>query len=556
MASGTFLLMEIFGAAALLLWGIRMARTSVMRAHGPAIRRFLPRSLQNRFAAFFTGVAAATVLQSSTAVAIFIASLASLGVAPVFGGLAVMLGADVGSAVVAALLSLSLKNFWPLLVLVGYVLHAVYSESNSKAKQHGRFALGLGLVLAALTFMGRVSGELAGSQVVKFTISSLSGEPILAVLVLAVLTWLAHSSIAILLLLSSLVSSGVVTDPQLIVAGVLGINLGGGIPAVVLTWRQAPAARRIIVGNALFRLFGVMAGLVFMGVVAELYLRLPGQAGFRVVVLHVVFNLLLAVVFLPLLGRVAVLLEKIVPTPPVVGGEEAFGPRYIPSCPVSEAVETPHPLSALTRETLRMSDVVLSMLTQSFEMLQSCGEERERIVAVRRLDDKVDTLHRAISAFAIELVRGKLPKSDMGRVGGLLRYAANLENAGDIIDKSLLDVALRKNKARRAFSEEGQAELEGMFSFLLETMQMSAEAVMGWRVDMAELLIERKGEFRKMAGGSSENHIERLRRGVCESIETTSYHLGLVNDLQRIHTLVASIAFDIASKRGAIGTEI
>lgn len=554
MTSGTFLLMEMFGAAALLLWGIRMARTSVMRAHGPAIRRFLPRSLQNRFAAVLTGVTAATVLQSSTAVAIFIASLASLGVAPVYGGLAVMLGADVGSAVVAALLSLNLKLFWPLLVLAGYIMHAVYSESNSKAKQHGRFVMGLGLVLAALSFMGRVSGELAGSHVVKFTVSSLSGEPVLAVLALAILTWLAHSSIAILLLLSSMVASGVVSDPQLIAAGILGINLGGGIPAVILTWRQAPAARRIIVGNALFRLVGVVAGLIFLGAIAEFYETLPGQPGFRVVLLHVFFNLLLMLVFIVPLGRIAGLLERLIPSPQVAAEGEVFGPRYIPSLP--GAANIPLPLSALTRELLRMSDVLLSMLSQTFDMLQTGGEERDRIVTVRRLDDKVDTLQRAISAFAIELVRGDLPKGDMSRVTGLLRYAANLENAGDIVDKSLLDIALRKAKARRTFSGEGHAELVGMFSFLLETMQMSAEAVMGWRVDMAELLIERKSEFRKMMEDSSEKHIERLRHGVCESIETSSYHLGLINDLQHIHTLIVSIAFDIASNRGALGTEI
>lgn len=555
MAPGTYILVEIFGAAALLLWGIRMARTGVMRAYGPGIRRHLPRSLRNRFAALGTGVVAAGVLQSSTAVAVFLSSLAGLGAVPLTGGLAVMLGADVGSAVIAALLALNLKGLWPVLMLAGYVVHSLFSETKARAKQQGRFLIGLALVMAALTFMGQVSGALAESHVVRFLIGSLAGEPVLAVLTLAVLTWLAHSSMAILLLLASMATSGVVTDSGLIVAAVLGINLGGGIPALALTWRHSPAGRKIIVGNAFFRLAGVLVCLLFTGFVGRIYNALPGAHGFRVVELHIIFNLALALGFLLPLERVAALLDRLIPAPPQPMEAERFGPRYIPpSGPASGQASggdtrTILPLLALTRETLRMSDVVLSMVAKTSGMLMTQGEGSERIGEVRRLDDRVDTLYEAISRFAIELVRSdNLPKSDKKHVNALLRYSASLENAGDIIDKSLLDIAFHKAKSKSRFSDAGHKELTEMFDYLQATLQMSAEAVMSWRADAAELLLERKSEFKDLVTASSENHIDRLQQGLPLSIETTSFHFGIINDLQRIHTLVTSIANDMRTE--------
>ena len=161
--SGTYELTMILGAATLLLWGVRMARTGVMRVYGSEIRRVLPRALKNPLVALATGAGAATVLQSSIAVAVFTSTLAAIGAIPVAGGLLLLLGADAGSAVVAALLTLNLKALWPVLMFGGYLLHSIYSDTTSPLKQFGRIALGIAMILIALTFMSQVSSALAAS---------------------------------------------------------------------------------------------------------------------------------------------------------------------------------------------------------------------------------------------------------------------------------------------------------------------------------------------------------------------------------------------------------
>ena len=542
--SGTYLLIQIIGAAALLLWGIRMARTSVTRAYGTNIRVVLPQKLGNRIVAVFTGIVVATVLQNSTAVAVFLSALASQGVIPPVGGLAVMLGANVGSAIVASLLSLNLKGLWPILVAAGYLLHSFGSDaSGGKAKQFGRFALGLGMVLIALTFMGQVSGELASSKVIALIVSSLAGEPVLAALAMTFLAWLSHSTIAMLLFLSSLAGTGVITDPELIVASVLGLNLGGAIPAIVMTLGQKAEARRIILGNALFRLIGVAGGLAGIDLLVAMYNRLPGDTGFKVVLVHIVFNLMLVVLFTGTLDKMAELLKKILPSPPEPVQEE-YGPRYI--APLSGSYPAALPLSALTRETLRLSDLVLQMLVEAGNILHSHEASLEKVREIRAMDDKVDTLYKAIRGYAIELSRSEdLPSSGMRRITALFRFAVNLENAGDLIEKSLLDITAQKSKSRRKFSEDGDAELSRLFSFVVETMQLCAEVVMTWSAETAVDLCDRDAEFERMVDDSSLRHMERLYLGVSNSLETSSYHLDIINDLQRINTMVSSIATDI-----------
>ncbi|MCL2000868.1 MAG: hypothetical protein FWG74_05495, partial [Planctomycetes bacterium] len=382
---------------------------------------------------------------------------------------------------------------------------------------------------------------------------SLSGEPILAFLVFAVLTWMAHSSVSILLFLASLTEAGIVSDSTLLVAAILGVNIGGGLPPVILTWRQVLTARRIVVGNALFRLIGVGVAMLFSQRLGDLFERLPGAPGIKVVPAHMLFNIALAVAFTGPVSYFARLLERLLPDPPPTGEEKEFSPRYIP--PIPGAFEAALPISALARETLRMVDVVQLMLTQTLDALRMKMPSKERIDRIRHLDDKADILYKAIRGYAVELSKGGLSGDELKRVNSLLRYALNLENAGDIIDKSLLDISAQKAKYRHSFSDDGDAELGRLFSYISKTLQMSADVLMGWRADMVIALRQRKGEFKAMVRESSNRHIDRLRQGVANSLETSSYHLDIINDLQRINSLITDLAEDAINNQDALSRD-
>ena len=539
--SGTYGLTMILGAATLLLWGVRMARTGVMRVYGEQIRRTLPRVLNNPLVALLTGAGAATILQSSIAVSVFTSGLAAAGVIPVADGLLLLLGADAGSAIVAALLTLNLKALWPILMFVGYLMHACFSETDSPFKQFGRILLGLAMILVALTFMGQVSSALAASDLIRIVISSLGDEPVLALLLFAILTWLAHSSIAILLFWASLVHAGITTDPSLIVTAILGINLGNAAPPIIMAWNQEAPARRIVIGNGAFKLLGVITGFVCLGLIDGLYNIFPGDPSFRVVILHILFNCTLVLVFAAFVKPIARLLEKLFVT--AVNPVDAIGPKYIPTSTDTIDKTDLLPVTALSREVLRILGSIQNMLETTLESMIS--ETPEKSQEIMHLEEKVNTLFKAVRTYAIGLTRTELNDYDQRRVIALLRYTACLENAGDVICKTMTGIPGTMKKEGRQFSAQGKEELDLLFRYLIGNAQLAAEVIMTWQQATAGVLVQRKREFKSMCHDSSRQHIDRLRRGVSNAMESSSAHLELISDMRWISTQVSSIAYDV-----------
>ena len=550
--SGTYDLTMILGAATLLLWGVRMARTGVMRVYGSEIRRTLPRALKNRLVALLTGAGAATVLQSSIAVAVFTSTLAAVGAIPVAEGLLLLLGADAGSAVVAALLTLNLKALWPILMFGGYLLHSIYSETNSPMKQFGRISLGIAMILIALTFMSQVSSALAASDIIKVVITSLGDELLIALILFALLTWIAHSSIAILLFWASLVHAGITTDPALIVAAVLGINLGNTIPPIIMSWNQAAPARQIVFGHGAFKLIGVLVCFIALRWVDNLYALIPGEPSFRVVILHILFNTSLIVVFAATVHPVARILGRLFVDPPAP--ENEFGPKYIPRKQDMGNSSEQFPVTALAREVLRILGTIQTMLEVTTEMLLSGSSERSP--EIYRMEEKVNLLFRAVRGYAVDLTRKGLSDLEQRKVSALLRYTASLENSGDVICKTMIGIPEAMKQEGKQFSVEGKAELDRMLRYLIGNTQLAAEVIMAWNKESASVLVQRKRDVKMMCHASSKQHIARLSQGTSNAMESSSAHLDLISDIRWINTQVSSIGYDVLPEVEAAGDEM
>lgn len=529
----------ILGAAALLLWGVRMARTGVMRVYGAQIRRLLPKALNNTLVALLTGAGAATILQSSIAVSVFTSGLAAVGVIPVADGLLLLLGADAGSAIVAALLTLNLKALWPILMFVGYLMHSIYSDTDSPFKQFGRICLGIAMILIALTFMSQVSSALAASELIRTIISSLGDELLIALLLFAILTWLAHSSIAILLFWASLVHAGITTDTSLILAAILGINLGNAAPPIVMTWNQEAPARRIVMGNAFFKLFGVLTCFIGVRWISGLYELIPGEPSFRVVILHILFNCTLVLVFSGLVKPIARFLDNFLADPV---RPDAIRPKYIPTGTDPAGKIELLPVSALSREVLRILGTIQNMLETALEIVTSGNPEKSQ--EILHMEDKVNTLFKAVRSYAISLTRTEISEEDQRRVTALLRYTASLENAGDVICKTMIGIPETMKKEGKQFSEEGKEELNRLFCYLIGNAELAAEVVMAWNQNTASVLIQRKRDFKTMCHDSSRQHINRLSKNVSNAMESSSAHLELISDMRWINTQVASVGYD------------
>jgi phosphate:Na+ symporter len=438
-----------------------------------------------------------------------------------------------------------------VLMFGGYLLHSIYSDTDSPLKQFGRIALGIAMILIALTFMSQVSSALAESELIRIIISSLGDELLIALLLFAILTWLAHSSIAILLFWASLVQAGITNEPALIVAAILGINLGNAIPPIIMTWNQAPAARRVVLGHGAIKLCGVIAGFICIRLIDGLYDILPGEPSFRVVILHILFNTFLIVAFSGFNKPLARILDNFLVEPAKPADD--FGPKYIPDQANADSKLELFPVTALSREVLRILGTIQQMLETTLDMLTSGRLDQSSEII--KMEDKVNSLFKAVRAYAVDLTRKGINDHDQRKVTALLRYTASLENSGDVICKTMIGIPEAMKREGKQFSDEGKDELNTLFRYLIGNAQLAAEVIMSWQQDTAGILVQRKRDFKKMCHDSSRQHINRLSKDVSNAMASSSAHLDLISDMRWINTQVSSIGYDVLPESEDSGDE-
>jgi phosphate:Na+ symporter len=542
---GTLVLLDLMGGVALLLWGLHMVRTGILRAYGADLRRVLSKAVGNRLLAVAAGLGFTALLQSSTATALMTASFTAEGLIGLVPALAIMLGANIGTTLVVQVLSFNISALAPVLFVIG--LLAFRGGARTRIKDLGRVSIGIGLMLLALHILLDTLAPAENAPVVGALLAAITGDPVLCILVAAALTWVAHSSVATVLLIMSLAYSQFITPPAAL-ALVLGANLGSAInPLVEGGRRDDPASYRLPVGNLLNRFVGVAVVVPFLQPIADLLRSAQPDMAKLTAEFHVFFNVGLAVAFIGLLDPLSWMLHKVFPVRRRTADSSA--PRYLDE----SMLETPSlALADASRETLHMGDVVETMLRQVMVALMT--NDRALVAEVSRMDNIVDRLDEAIKLYVTSLTRGSLDEREGRRATEIISFVINLEHIGDIIDKNLSEVASKKIKRKLQFSSEGAAELTAFHKRVLESLKTAFAVFMSGDVHEARNLIAEKAQLRAAELTTAERHLERLREGRPESLETTSLHLDVLRDLKRIHSHICSVAYPVLDAAGEVSS--
>jgi phosphate:Na+ symporter len=363
-----------------------------------------------------------------------------------------------------------------------------------------------------------------------------------AMLIAAGLAFASSSSLAIVMLVLSLSSAGVLST-GLTVALVLGANLGGAIPPVIATLGAAPGARRVTIGNLVVRGVGCLIALPLAGINADMLQNLPLPRQNLPVDVHLLFNLVVALVAWPFAGLLSRMMSRLVPDEEV----SDTGPRYLDSA----ALDTPvMALSGATREVLRVGDLIEAMLMRTSAAFNrnDLGELHD----IGKMEKQVDLLQQEVKIFLSRLGRDGVNEEDGRRSIVIIDYAINLEHMGDIIEKGLCEQIRKKVTNGLKFSDEGYQELKNLFDLTLDNLRIAQTIFVSRNADLARHLIEVKVDVRHMEKRSAERHLERLRDGLLESLQTSSLHLDMLRDLKRINAHVASVAYPIVEESGLL----
>jgi phosphate:Na+ symporter len=520
---------------------MRMLRTGVTRAFGADLRHAIGKSVSNRFSALLVGLGVTAILQSSTATAMMVASFASRGLIATAPALAVMLGADIGTTLVAQVLSFDISWLSPLALVIGVILH--FSANTSLVKQTGRVAIGLGLMLLALKLIVTTATPLRESQLIIDIFGSVAGETLIGIIIAALLTWLAHSSLAVVLLIMSLATTGAIPI-ELALVLVIGANIGGTLPPIMAMAGEGPEARRVTIGNACFKIGGAIILLPLLGTLMPLIESLESDAARQVVNFHTLFNLAIALGFIFLTGAMAALMKRLMPS--VQAADDPGAPRHLDN----NAVDVPTlALAGASRETLRMGDIVESMLRESLIVISE--NDTSRADNVREMDDAVDQLHEAVKLYVAEVTRQELDKEESLRASEIMTFATNLEHIGDIAE-NLMDLAKKKDKKRLQFSDTGLKDLTELHTKVADNLKLALSIFMSGDVRLARQLLAEKRAVIALERAASEGHLSRLRDGRRESIETSALHMDILRDLKRIHSHVVAVAYPVLERAGEL----
>ncbi|MDR6293463.1 MULTISPECIES: Na/Pi cotransporter family protein [Inquilinus] len=537
-------LIDLAGSIALLLWGTHMVQTGIQRTFGPKLRAILGTALKNRFRAFFAGIGVTAVLQSSTATGLMVSGFAAGGLVDLVPALAVMLGANVGTTLIVQVLSFDVAAASPALILIGFLLFR--RDSSTQSHDLGRVFIGLGLMLLALHQLLALMTPYEDAPSLRMLLGAVSTTPVLDVLLAAAFTWAAHSSVAVVLLIMSLAANGVV-PPEAAFALVLGANLGTAInPVIEGVSSEDPAAKRLPIGNLLNRTLGVLLALAALGPLGELMVRIEPDNARAVADFHTLFNLALAVVFFPLLTPYAKLLQRLLPRR--VDPSDPSRPLYLDAA----ARETPIvALGGAAREAMRLADVLEAMLHGARDALQK--GDRKVIAETKRMDDVLDHLNTAIKGYLTSLDPDALSPADHRRLGEILHFAMNMEQAGDVVEGNLLPHAAKRLKRGLEFSKEGEAELLSMMDRLATNLRTAASLFMTDDRRAARMLVEEKVTFRDLEAAATQSHFERLRTGRRDTAETSAMHLDLLRDMKRVNGhIVSAAAYPVLERSGEL----
>ena len=541
--STTLTLVDLAGTIALLMWGVHMVQSGVQRAFGPNLRRVLGRAFGDRCRAFLAGLGVTAVLQSSTATGLMAASFAAGGLVDLVPALAVMLGANVGTTLIVQVLSFNISRVAPLFILIGVVLFR--RSSQSRPRDFGRVAIGLGLMLIALNSLLALMTPYEDVPSLRILLGAVATQPVIAVILAAGLTWLAHSSVATILLIVSLAANSVV-PPECAFALVLGANLGSALnPLIEGSGGDDPVAKRLPLGNLLNRAFGAVLALALLRWIGPLMVTLDPNAARAVADFHTAFNIVMALLFLPLLGPYARLLRRLLP---------ARATAADPSKPIyldQNAREMPAiALAGASREALRMADVLEAMLRHALDALDR--GDRNQVAAAKGLDNVLDRLCREIKIYLTGLDPDSLDDADNRRLSEVLGFVTNLEHAGDIVEKGLVAIAAKRLKRGLAFSPEGQAEIRAMLERLAGNVGAAAAVFMTEDPRAARRLLAEEAVFRDLEARATDAHFARIRAGRVESVETSALHLDVLRDMKRINAHLTAAADSVLDRIGEL----
>jgi len=531
------MLIQLIGGLALFLFGIRFGGRGLQKAAGGRLRDALCRLTNNRFMGLMTGVVITVIIQSSSATTAMLVSFANAGIILLRQALGVILGADIGTTLTVQLIAFRLSDYALIIVAIGF---AMLSSKVERYSRLGQIIMAFGLLFFGMSVMARAVEPVKNHPSFVAFMLSVERNPFLAILAAAIFTAIIQGSAATIGLVLTLAFQGMISLKGAIPL-VFGANIGTCATALLASIGSSAEGKRIALAHISFKIVAVAAVYPFLDSFTAIVRASSPDLGRQIANAHSLFNIAAAFAFIGFVGPWDRLLRFLIKEEEAE--EKAFRPVYLD--PV--VLDTPSlALGQATRETLRMADITYGLYANSINVFLNDDEAlREKLIEE---DDKIDMLEEAITPYLTVLSQKEMSDQEAQRSVSLLFIVKNLELIGDIVSKSLMDLALKKIMVSPRFSKEALQRIKQYHSEVQKTFQMAINAFASQDRNLAEEVVRRKSELNKLERELHKEHLSVLHGSREEVVETSTIYLDVINDLKRVNSLASGIAYAVLGR--------
>lgn len=529
---------SLFGGALLLLYGIQLVGEGLQRAGGSLLKPILGTLTKNPLSGLGIGTLLTAILQSSSATTVMLVGFVNAGLLSLRQSMGVILGSDIGTTITVQLISFKVFDYAVLLVGLGILGMLVFK--NRVRQDLSKGVLGFGFIFLSIKIMAESMVPLRENTVFILLLGALGENPLTGIIISAIFTALFHSSAATIGIALAMAVEGII-PLKAAISVIFGANIGTCATAITASIGTSAEAKRTAYVHIVFKMLGVAIFFPFIEGLGNIIVRTSTELPRQIANAHTLFNFVIAIIFLPFLGPIEKVIRRMVPDKISL---ERFGPRYLNP----HLISTPElALGQATREVIRMADIVEEMLKRTIDVFKN--NDRELLEKIEDRDDDVDLLDREIKLYLVKILRGSLTESLSKKEIDILEMINNLENIGDIVDKNLMRSAKKKINRGLSFSKEGMDEIASFHGKIIENFDLSISAFTSRDADLAARIISRKERIEEMCKELKQAHINRLHLGYKESIETSSIHLDVLTNFERINSHITQMAYPLFEEK-------
>jgi phosphate:Na+ symporter len=547
-----FSIISVLGGLGLFLIGMKQMGEGLELAAGNKLRVMLQKITSNKFIAMLVGVLVTGVIQSSSATDAMVVGFVNAGLMDLNQCIGILFGSKIGTTVTSLILSFDIKAYVPLCTFAGAVIITFAKKNNYR--YYGQILAGFGILFMGMSMMSANFGFLKNSEMFKDIVSSMS-SPVLGLLVGMVFTGIIQSSSASVGILMSLAAAGLVSLDNCIYI-IFGMNVGACVPVFLSSAGANRESKQVALSNFLISLFAAILISVLVMVLSPTAFAVPsllngipflrGNVPAQISAVHILFNVLLTIVFLPLSGLIIKLTKLILPD--IDEEKEKMETVYLDT-----RILTTPPMAVLSveNECKRLGE--LARKNYNYAMKAFFEGDARLIEKVEKNEKVIDFLTHEITRYIVKINGLDIVDSDRKTMGVMYSAIQDMERIGDHAE-NIVEHAREMMGNKVKFSDDAIQELHDLDIMVEKLLDDGLTLFNAQNVDfdIAKSVIETESSLDSHVKIFKFNHINRMNNGIC-SVENGTIFLDMLTILERVGDHANNVAFSIPrNKLGSI----